>query len=149
MKTLSVARNFSEYPGLRNCDISEDSGEKFYHDVLNTEFFKALQIKEKLTVDLDNTTGYAPSFLDEAFGNLVYDFTLPIVKKFIEIISKQEPHWKNMIEQKTYPQWEQRRKNNESPRVTLSHPAWYRLTNDVISHNVWEMPAGFIDSSVR
>lgn len=60
-------------------------------------------------MDLDNTAGYASSFLDEAFGNLVFDFTLDNVKRMVEIISNQEPHWKDMIEKQTYQQWEERR----------------------------------------
>ena len=37
---------------------------------------KSFETKIKLQVVLDGTAGYAPSFLDEAFGNLVYDFGL-------------------------------------------------------------------------
>lgn len=33
-----------------------------------------------LLVDLDGTSGYPSSFLDEAFGELVYDFSLEEVK---------------------------------------------------------------------
>ena len=108
MKKISVLEDFSEFPALRYCNISDESGEKFYHNVLNKAFKEAYEKDEKLTVNLDATAGYASSFLDEAFGNLVYDFTLDIVKSKIEIISEQEPHWKDMILNQTYPQWEAR-----------------------------------------
>ena len=141
MKTISVLENFSEFPALRHCNISDKSGEEFYHSVLNREFKEQFEKKEKLIVNLDNTAGYASSFLDEAFGNLVYDFTLDNVKKYIEVISNQEPHWKNMIEHETLPQWEDRRKNKKNPKVTANHGAWFRLVNNVIQSQVWEQPA--------
>lgn len=140
MKTISVLNDFSEIPGLRNCSISADSGEKFYHKVLNKSFKEAYEEGEKLQVDIDYTDGYASSFLDEAFGNLVFDFTLEIVKKYIEIISNEEPHWKKMIENETFLQWEKRRKNNERPIVTENHEAWYRLVDGNLKSEIWEQP---------
>ena len=94
-----------------------------------------------MIVNLDNTAGYASSFLDEAFGNLVYDFTMENVKKYIEVISNQEPHWKNMIELETFPQWEDRRKNKKNPKVTANHGEWFRLLNNEIQSKIWEQPA--------
>lgn len=141
MKTISVLENFSEFPALRHCNISDESGEKFYHQVLNGEFKEAYEKNDKLTVNLDATAGYASSFLDEAFGNLVYDFTLEVVKSKIEIISEQEPHWKEMIVNQTYPQWETRRKSKQAPKVTAEHPAWYRLINNELKLEIWEQPA--------
>ena len=110
---ISVLNDFSEFPGLRHCNISDKSGEEFYHSVLNRVFKEAFEKKEKLVVKLDDTAGYASSFLDEAFGNLVYDFTLDVVTSFIEIISEQEPHWKELIEEQTFKEWEKRRKDNK------------------------------------
>ena len=141
MKTISVLENFSEFPALRHCNISDKSGEEFYHTVLNREFKEQFEKKEKLVVNLDNTAGYASSFLDEAFGNLVFDFTLDNVKKYIEIISNQEPHWKNMIEQETFLQWEERRKNNQNPKVTQQQGTWFRLVNNEIKSGIWEQYA--------
>lgn len=113
MITISIVNDFDEYPGLRNCSISEASGEEFYHKILNKKFVEAYNTNDKLEVILDGTGGFASSFLDEAFGNLVYDFTLPVVKQRLIIISNEEPHWKDMIESQTMPQWEERRKRNE------------------------------------
>lgn len=141
MKTISVLEDFSEFPALRHCNISDESGEKFYHNVLNKAFKEAYEKNEKLTVNLDATAGYASSFLDEAFGNLVYDFTLEVVKSKIEIISEQEPHWKDMIINQTYPQWETRRKNKQQPIVTTKHEAWYRLIDNELKLDIWEQPA--------
>lgn len=140
MAIISVRENFSEFPNLRHCNISDKSGEEFYHKVLNKAFKEAYEKGENLTVNLDSTAGYASSFLDEAFGNLVYDFTLDVVKKKIEIISEQEPHWKSMILDQTYNQWEARRKNKQVPKVTADHEAWYRLVNNELISKVWESP---------
>lgn len=141
MKTIHIVTDFSEFPGLRNCDISENSGEEFYHRILNPAFAKAWQDRSKLLINLDNTAGYASSFLDEAFGNLVYDFSLAVVQGGVEIVSNDEPHWKKMIADQTYKEWERRRKNGEKPKVTKVHEAWHRLVDAELICKVWERPA--------
>ncbi len=137
---ISILKNFSEYPGLRHCKISDKSGEEFYHSVLNDKFYEVFSNNDKLIVDLDNTGGYASSFLDEAFGNLVFDFTLDKVKNKIEIISIQEPHWKDMILDKTFKEWENRRLQKINPIVTITHKPWYRLVENNLIKEVWESP---------
>ncbi|TND09851.1 MAG: hypothetical protein FD123_779 [Bacteroidetes bacterium] len=144
MKTISVLKDFSDIPGLRNCSISDYSGEEFYHKVLNKKFKETYEKGEKLLVDLDNTEGYASSFLDEAFGNLIYDFTLDVVKKSVEIKSDQEPHWKEMIEKESYVQWEERRRKNEHPIVTTNHEPWFRLISNELKQSVWERPSNAV-----
>lgn len=140
-RTISVLHDFSEYPALRYCNLSDHSGEEFYHKVLNGAFKQAFEQNENLIVDLDGTDGYTASFLDEAFGNLVYDFTLDVIKKRLEIVSLQVPHWKKMIESQTFDQWETRRKKSEPPVVTAIHPAWYRLVKSTLQSAVWEKPS--------
>jgi hypothetical protein len=132
--------DFDEYPGLRHCSVSEFSGEEYYHKILNDDFKKAYENKEVLIVELDGTDAYASSFLDEAFGNLVYDFTLANVSRLIKIISNDEPHWVKMLQEKTFKEWETRRKNNEKPIVTELHEPWFRLVDSKIKKEVWEMP---------
>jgi len=128
-------KDFSEYPGLRHCSISDDSGEEYYHNILNNAFHEAFTNNEKLIVNLDSTAGYAPSFLDEAFGNLIFDFGLDTVSKSLEIISEQEPDLKQMIIDETFPQWETRRKKNDKPKKTESHKAWYSLKESKLIKN--------------
>ena len=132
--------DFDEFPGLRHFSISENSGEDFYHQVLNKAFIEAFKKAETLEVDLDGTDAYASSFLDEAFGNLVYDFHLKNVKPLVRIISKEEPHWIKMIEEKTYNQWEERRKKNDKVVVTREHEPWFRLIGDKLILQIWERP---------
>jgi hypothetical protein len=140
MAMISVLNNFVEYPGLRYNSLSDNSGEDFYHEVLNKAFYEALTNGDKLTVDLDGVGGYASSFLDEAFGNLVFDFGLKNVLQFIEIISEDEPHWKDMITKETFKEWEERRRRNQLPKVTKQHDAWYRWDGNKIEPNVWLTP---------
>lgn len=137
MNTIKVS-DFTEYPGLRYCDLSEKSGEEFYHEVLNEAFYKAYQEKNILNINLDDTAGYASSFLDEAFGNLVYDFTLEVVKGVVRITTIQEPHWKEIIEDSVYTKWEGRRKKGEAPKTTRSHTPWYRLKDGKLVSKKWD-----------
>jgi hypothetical protein len=67
MTTLSIARQFSMYPGARFKRISEYSGEEFRDNYL----IPALNQDAKVTVDLDGVVGYGSSFLEEVFGGLV------------------------------------------------------------------------------
>lgn len=129
--------NYSTDPGPRYSRQGDDSGEDFYHKVLNEAFYKALNANEMLEVSLDGTSGYASSFLDEAFGNLVYDFTLELVQKNLIIISEEEPEWKDMIEKETYVEWEQRRLNKRQPEKSASHEAWYRYVAKDFPKKVW------------
>lgn len=121
-------RDFSEYPGLRHCSISDDSGEEYYHKILNSEFKKTYEKRSKLKIILDFTAGYAPSFLDEVFGNLVYDFGIRIVEQHLIIISEEEPDLKEMIHNETFPQWQERREKEDKPKKTCKPlNSWFRL----------------------
>ena len=80
--------DFTEYPGPRYQRQGDFSGEEFYVKKLNSAFTQAYREEKKLEVYLDGTAGYPSSFLDESFGELVYDFTLEIVKKRLLIITE-------------------------------------------------------------
>jgi len=75
-------------------------------------FQKAVKENKKLVVDLDNTAGYASSFLDEAFGNLVYDFEFDDIKSILKIISNQEPDWKDIILDDILYKWKEKKDRN-------------------------------------
>lgn len=137
-KTISILESFSEYPGLRHCSISDESGEEFYHKVLNSEFKTVIDNQLLLVVNLDGTAGYAPSFLDEAFGNLVFDFSLDTVKSHIKIVSIQEPSWIELIENQTYVEWEERRLTESVPKITADHEPWFRLSNGNLILKKWQ-----------
>ncbi len=124
-KSARISEIFTRYTGLRHCSISDNSGEEFYHKILNNLFYESLLEGKKLEIILDGNRGYSPSFIDESFGNLVYDFTLEKVKNNLEIVSNDIPMWKDSIINKTFPLWENRRKNNDSPKKTAKHEDWW------------------------
>lgn len=124
-KHLLLIKEYSQSPGPRYTKQGDDSGEDFYYTKLNEMFYEALQDNVILTVELDGTDGFASSFLDEAFGNLVYDFGKDVVENHIKIISDEEPEWIEMLKQQTFVQWEKRRRNNEERKTTAQHDTWY------------------------
>ena len=140
-KIIIVIADYSMSPGPRYCNQGADSGEDFYHEMLNEKFADAFQSDIKLQVNLDGPDGYASSFLDEAFGNLVFDFGLERVNHCVEIVSDEEPEWIDMIEKETYLQWEQRRKEKKSPKKTEDHNEWYRYVNDNLKKGKWIQPS--------
>lgn len=96
--TLSVASQFSRFPGLRFKRLSEFSGEEFRDDLL----IPAIRENGKVVVDLDGVVGYGSSFLEEAFGGLVRTMKWPSraeVDKHVAIKSQRES-W--LMEANTY-----------------------------------------------
>ena len=135
---FNIHKDYSEDTGIRHSKYSETSGEDFYHDKLNEIFYLCYTQSEELQLVLDGgDDGYTPSFLDESIGNLVYDFTLEVVKSLLRIISTWEPYWVDEIEKKTYPKWEERRKKGEQATITKAHEAWYRLKDGKFEKQVW------------
>lgn len=69
MRSISIAEDFSAYPGGRVPADGPYSGQEFRDNILvpvlkddNTE---------KVCIDFDGTRGYGSSFLEEAFGGLI------------------------------------------------------------------------------
>ena len=125
--TISILSDFNESPGPRYCKQGKASGEEFYHKILNSKFADAIKSKQKLQLNLDGTDGYMSSFWDEAIGNLVFDFSSQKVNEYLEIISKEEPVWK------------ERRIKNDTPKKTSQndHKAWFRLVNGQLEQKIW------------
>ena len=107
--------DFTEYPDVRYIEQDENSGEQFYYDVVKPNYEKAISENKILLVDLDNTAGYASSFLDEAFGNLVYDFEYKLITNHLKIKSEQEPDWVEIILNEILPSWK-KKKEKGNPR---------------------------------
>lgn len=104
--------DFTEYPGPRYTDQGEFSGEYFYNNIIKPQFQIAIDTDSIFVVNLDDTAGYASSFLDECFGNLVFDFDYNEIKKRLKIISNQEPDWNEIIFTETLPEWLKKKENN-------------------------------------
>ena len=66
----SIAQDFTRTPGPRFRSEGKFSGEEFRQEFLEKWFAEARQQGAKLFIDLDGGYGYAPSFIEEAFGGL-------------------------------------------------------------------------------
>jgi STAS-like domain of unknown function (DUF4325) len=67
MKMISIANDFTKYPGGRYRRHGKGSGEEFRENFLVPN----IESHEPVTIVLDGTAGYSSSFLEEAFGGLV------------------------------------------------------------------------------
>lgn len=139
MSEIKILTQFSESPGPRYCRQGRWSGEQFYHDILNQAFAEAYQNGDKLILDLDGTDGYMSSFLDEAIGNLVYDFGMQVVTDNLIVISREEPVWKKVIDNEVIPEWNKYKYGGTTPKKTSkkNHPAWFRLIDGELKKGVW------------
>lgn len=89
--TICIATDYSRTPGGRHVSEGMFSGEDFREKILLPKYLQAQRKNCSLIVDLDGGYGYAPSFLEEAFGGLariVHDQSMP---DRIQIISEEEP----------------------------------------------------------
>jgi hypothetical protein len=70
-QVISIAKDFTRYPGPRYIDDGPKSGEEFRESVLVPRILAAEKTGGKVIVVLDGARGYTSSFLEEAFGGLV------------------------------------------------------------------------------
>ena len=109
---LSV-KDYTEDPGPRykrqDLEGTETSGEMFYIQKLNAAFVECLKDDKELVLLLDGVSGYPSSFLDEAIGELVYDFTLEKVKSILSFETVMFKRRSKQVVEETYPQWEKKR----------------------------------------
>lgn len=117
MEKKIFVSNFTQDPGPRyirqDIDGAMTSGEAFYINVLNKEFKECYEEKKMLILCLDGVSGYPSSFLDEAIGELVYDFRLDNVKQLLDFETRMHKKRVNQVKEETYIQWEKRRTQNE------------------------------------
>jgi hypothetical protein len=90
-KVMRIAAEFACTPGARNTDEGAYSGEEFLKRRLLPAFKEIVQQNGVLLIDLDNTEGYATSFLEEAFGGLSRLYDARVVLKHLEFKSSDEP----------------------------------------------------------
>jgi len=89
------------------------SGEEYYVTVLNNVFADCIRENKELELYLDEVSGYPSSFLDEAIGELVYDFTKNVVETHLRFSTMMFKRRVKQVLEETYPQWDERRKNHE------------------------------------
>lgn len=88
---IVVATEFTDATGARDRTDGPFSGEQFFDDLLLPRFIKAQQENKKLLLKLDNTWGYASSFISGAFGRLADKFGSKTVLEVLEFESKDDP----------------------------------------------------------
>lgn len=91
-KEINIASDFSCTPGARYITDGDFSGQEFFEKILEPSFLNIKNTTDKLFVNLDNTDGFATSFLDEAFGGLARKYGKDLVLSKIEFISIEEPY---------------------------------------------------------
>lgn len=94
---FSIAKEYTRKPGLRYRDQSDFSGQEFRENILRELFDNAVNKGLILIINLDNTFGYGPSFLEEAFGGLARERKPSMVLKHIDFITLEEPYLKDEI----------------------------------------------------
>lgn len=97
---VSVARDFRDRPGGRFPWEGPNSGEEFRERVLMQSYHKAREQDSALIVDLDGTSGYASSFLEEAFGGMIrkrYAEKEDFLRR-LTILSGAQPKWIQRVE---------------------------------------------------
>ena len=87
---INIAETYTKTPGGRYIKEGKFSGEDFRINILKPAFEKFISSNSEMTVILDGGFGYAPSFLEEAFGGLVRELNDDRVSQ-IKIISDEEP----------------------------------------------------------
>ena len=86
MKTVSIANDFSVFPGGRIPADGPFSGEEFRDNIL----IPLLKNNEEAIIDFDNVRGYGSSFLEESFGGLIRKgYKRDIILKLLHFKSKK------------------------------------------------------------
>jgi hypothetical protein len=89
MKTIRVAE-YARSPGGRFRSDGPFSGEWFREEVVRPALADAIRAGDRLEVELDGTSGYGSSFLEECFGGLIRKgaFKPDLVRQFLVITAK-------------------------------------------------------------
>jgi hypothetical protein len=103
MTTISLATDFSPFPGGRFRTDGPFSGEVFRDDVLLPLLRDAINGGQPLTVVLDGVAGLPSSFLEEGFGGILrkapeitakhvlstlrFEFKNPLFQRYVAMIS--------------------------------------------------------------
>lgn len=82
MKTISIAKDFTPYPGGRYRKHGKGSGQEFRERFL----VPLLKAGGEARIELDGASGYPPSFLEEAFGGLVREgYSASAIRQHIQL----------------------------------------------------------------
>ena len=85
MVQISIADDYTRFPGGRYRKFGKFSGEQFRDDHL----VGLLTDNDQVTVVFDRTEGYGSSFLEEAFGGLVRQgFKLGFLREHLHLVAE-------------------------------------------------------------
>lgn len=87
MILINIAQDFSDSPGARYYADGEYSGQAFREELL----IPAFKGGDDITINLDETEGYATSFLEESFGGLARHFKDINILEKLTFISEEDP----------------------------------------------------------
>lgn len=98
---LKISKDFTTSPGPRYQSEGKFSGELFRNSVLYPAVAEAINSNHELVIDLDGTSGYGTSFLEESFGGLIRENHLSHSKltAVLKFVSKEEPDLITEIEE--------------------------------------------------
>lgn len=88
---INISKDFTDSPGARYKSDGPFSGEEFYEKLLEPKFLEARKQNKILVIDLDNSWGYASSFISGSFGKLSIAYTANEVLKYVNFISLDIP----------------------------------------------------------
>jgi hypothetical protein len=90
---IKIASDFTTAPGPRHVSEGKFSGEQFRVDLLLPKVMEASKLKCPLTIDLDGTSGFGTSFLEESFGGLIRENNLSLadLNAILRFKSDDEP----------------------------------------------------------
>lgn len=98
--TISIAKDFSPFPGARYISDGPYSGEQFRETLLKPKFDEARQKNLEILIDLDGAVGFPTSFLEEAFGGLTRILKDPnLILKHLRFRSYDEPGLEREIQE--------------------------------------------------
>lgn len=86
--TISIANDFSEFPGGRYPEDGPFNGTTFRNKHLVPHFRDG----KNVVVSFDNVAGFGSSFLEEAFGGLVREnqFNIDMLESHLKLVSSEE-----------------------------------------------------------
>ncbi len=95
---ILYVRDFTRTPGPRLKEDGKYSGEEFQEDHLLPRYLEAVNKGVRLYVVLEETMGYASSFLEEAFGGLIRrGFKKKEVKEHLKVRSIDRPWYESEV----------------------------------------------------
>ena len=84
----NIAKQYGRILGGRWISLGERSGEDFFNQILEPMFKDARDEQTTVTFNLDGTSGYPSSFLDQSFGELARKYGVNEVRKIVRFETK-------------------------------------------------------------